>query len=144
MMTNAENQKNAAVTNLVYGVIFVLFSSVCFLFGGGALEVVTLGALTNGVKPEVVVTLVMCVTAPIAFIFSIGMYCLAASAKAYDPTQPEWAAVAAKKFVAAKVIVYQDLSDEVCVEKILRLSSVKSEAFQAAVKAELQALNLQK
>jgi hypothetical protein len=142
MMSKADVQKNAAFWNLVYGVLLVLFSTVCFFFGHRAFEAVTLQALLNGAKPEALVTLVICMMAPIALVFTLGMYLLAMAVKGFDPTNPERVVVAAKSFVAAKVIVYQELSDEACAEKILNLSTVKTDAFQAAVKAELQAIGL--
>lgn len=141
-MSKAEHHKNEAFANLVYGVMLVLFAAACFFCGHEAFEAVTLQALLNGAKPEAIVTLLISTMAPIALVFTLGMYWLTLAVKGFDPTNPDWAVMAAKKFVAAKVIVYQDLSDEACADKILKLSTVKTEAFQAAVKAELQAIGL--
>lgn len=141
-MSNTKNQNNSAIENLIYGVMLVLFSAGCFFFGHEAFEAVTFGAALHGAKPELIVTAVVWMTAPIAVTFTIGMYWLTLSLKGFDPMNPERVADSAKKFVAAKVIVYQDLSDQACAERILRLSTVKSGLFQAAVKAELTTLNL--
>ncbi|WP_338923642.1 hypothetical protein V0M98_36030 (plasmid) [Pseudomonas silesiensis] len=139
-MSNVEQKKAFAIGGLIIAVLLILVSSVCFFIGDPALKKVTIAAITSGVKPEDVVSLVICFAAPIACLFSMGIVVLSYSAKTLCNLKRDWTA-AAKKFVAAKVIAYQDLSDEACKEKIIQLSSTQPKSFQEAVQAELAVLN---
>jgi hypothetical protein len=143
-MKKTEQQKEESMAYLVIGLLCMLCSALCLIFGVRALEEISLPAVIHGGNPESVanllVRLVVCLSVPGVLSFVLGMHFVSASTKSIVDCPTDWAP-AAKKFVAAKLVVYQDLSDEACAKRIVELSATQGEGFKDAVVAELAALN---